>query len=146
LRARRALDKDLMRMALLPLTRKGRPAKIEMIDRVIDVATKLQKEDEISASFVLSAMYVAAGAFVTTEQEDRIKEAIDMTGLGKKYEQERERYGDYRAAEVYVELVEKKIQTQGVTEKEACELVGISVETYKMAKAVIESGKELELA
>ena len=32
------------------------------------------------------------------------------------------------------------------TEKEACELVGISVETYKMAKAVIESGKELELA
>jgi len=54
-------NEDLMRLAILPLTRKGRAANVEMIDLVIDVATKLKKDEEISASFVLSPIYVAAG-------------------------------------------------------------------------------------
>ena len=76
-------DEDLMRLAVLPLTKKGRKAKEKMIDEVIDTAEMMQKADDAGTSFVLSAMYVAAGNFITAGQEDRIKEVLDMTALGR---------------------------------------------------------------
>ena len=76
-----------MRLAVLPLTKKGRKAKEKMIDEVIDTAEMMQQIDEAGTSFVLSAMFVAAGNFITLKQEDRIKEVLDMTSLGRIYEQ-----------------------------------------------------------
>jgi len=137
-------DEDLMRLAVLPLTKKGRKAKEKMIDEVIDTAEMMQKTDDAGTSFVLSAMYVAAGNFITAGQEDRIKEVLDMTALGKGYEQEKKQYADYRVAKVYVDLVDRKIQEKGLSEKEACAQVGITTETYEMARAVVESNKEVE--
>ena len=136
-------DEDLMRLAILPLTKKGREAKVKMIDEIIATAEIMQKTDDAGTSFVLSAMYVAAGNFITSEQEDHIKEVLDMTALGKKYEQEKKRYGDFRVAKVYVDLVERKIQEQGLSEEDACTQVGISTETYEMARAVIDSNQEV---
>ena len=136
-------DEDLMRLAILSLTKKGREAKEKMIDEVIDSAEMMQKMDDAGTSFVLSAMYVAAGNFITPEQEDRIKEVLDMTALGRRYEQEKKRYADYRVAKVYVDLVDRKIQEKGLSQKEACAQVGITTETYEMAKAVVDSSKEV---
>lgn len=111
-----------------------------MTDEVIDTAEMMQKMDEAGTSFVLSAMYIAAGNFITSEQENRIKEVLDMTALGRRYEQERKQYGDLRKATVYVELVDKKMLGKSMTEQEACDEVGI--DTYIMAKAVIDSNQE----
>ena len=135
-------DEDLMRLTILPLTQKGQEAKEAMIDEVIDTAEIMQKEDDTGTSFVLSAMYVAAGNFITSKQEDRIKEVLDMTALGRRYEQERKQYGSFCKAEVYVDLVQKKIRSDNITEEEACALLGIPVDTYELAKTVIETGKE----
>ena len=113
-----------------------------MTDEVIDTAEMMQKMDEAGTSFVLSAMYIAAGNFITSEQENRIKEVLDMTALGRRYEQERKQYGDLCKATVYVELVDKKILEKSMTEQEACDEVGIALDTYIMAKAVIDSNQE----
>ena len=102
--------------------------------------------DEASTSFVLSDMFVAARNFITPKQEDRIKEVLDMTSLGRLYEQERKQYGDLcmatGKATVYVELVDKRMQEKGMTEKEACNDLGIALDTYRISKAFIESNKQ----
>ena len=144
-------DEDLMRLAVLPLTKKGWEAKVKMIDEVIDTAEMMRKIDEAGTSFVLSAMFVAAGNFITLKQEDRIKEVLDMTSLGRLYEQEWTQYGDLCMARgmatgkatVYVELVDKKMQEKGMTEKEACNDLGIAPDTYMTAKTFIESNKQV---
>ena len=143
-------DEDLMRLSVLPLTKKGREAKVKMIDEVIDTAEMMRKIDEAGTSFVLSAMFVAAGNFITSKQKYRIKEVLDMTSLGRIYEQERKQYGDLcmptgmatGKATVYVELVDKKMQEKGMTEKEACNDLGIALDTYRISKAFIESNKQ----
>lgn len=131
-------DEDLMRLVILPLTKKGREAKERMIDVVINTAEKLQRTDDTGTSFVLSAMYVALGNFITAEQENRIKEVLDMTALGRRYEQEREDYGNYREAAVYVGMVEKRVEKRGVSVQEACDQLDIPYDTYRMAKAVVK--------
>ena len=98
--------------------------------------------DEASTSFVLSDMFVAARNFITPKQEDRIKEVLDMTSLGRLYEQERIEYGDLCTATVYVKLVDKRMQEKGMTEKEACNDLGIALDTYRISKAFIESNKQ----
>ena len=120
-----------------------------MIDEVIDTAEMMQQIDEAGTSFVLSAMFVAARNFITSTQKYRIKEILDMTSLGRRYEQEWTQYGDLCMARgmatgkatVYVELVDKKMQEKGMTEKEACNEIGIALDTYIMAKAFIDSNK-----
>ena len=106
----------------------------------------MQKIDEAGTSFVLSAMFVAAGNFITSKQEYRIKEVLDMTSLGRRYEQERLQYGDLcRAtgmATAYVELVDKRMQEKGMTENEACNDLGIPLDTYITSKAFIDSKKQ----
>ena len=140
-------DEDLMRLAILPLPQKGREAKVKMIDEVIDTAEMMQQIDEAGTSFVLSAMFVAAGNFITLKQEDRIKEVLDMTSLGRIYEQERIQYGELCSAigraTVYVKLVDKKMQEKGMTEKEACNKIGITLDTYITSKALIDSNKQV---
>ena len=135
-----------MRLAILPLPQKGREAKVKMIDEVIDTAEMMQQIDEAGTSFVLSAMFVAAGNFITSKQKYRIKEVLDMTSLGRLYEQERLQYGDLcRAtgmATAYVELVDKRMQEKGMTEKEACNDLGIPLDTYITSKAFIDSNKQ----
>ena len=121
-----------------------------MIDEVIDTAEMMQQIDEAGTSFVLSAMFVAAGNFITSKQKYRIKEVLDMTSLGRLYEQERLQYGDLcRAtgmatgmATAYVELVDKRMQEKGMTEKEACNDLGIPLDTYITSKAFIDSKKQ----
>jgi len=143
-------DEDLMRLAVLPLTQKGREAKVKMIDEVIDTAEMMQKIDEAGTSFVLSAMFVAAGNFITSKQKYRIKEVLDMTSLGRLYEQEKIEYGDLCTATgtatgkatVYVELVDKRMQEKGMTENEACNDLGIPLDTYITSKAFIDSKKQ----
>ena len=121
-----------------------------MIDEVIDTAEMMQQIDEAGTSFVLSAMFDAAGNFITSKQKYRIKEMLDMTSLGRLYEQERLQYGDLcRAtgiatgmATAYVELVDKRMQEKGMTEKEACNDLGIPLDTYITSKAFIDSNKQ----
>lgn len=131
-----------MRLAVLPLTKKGWEAKVKMIDEVIDTAEMMRKIDEAGTSFVLSAMFVAAGNFITSKQEYRIKEVLDMTSLGRLYEQERIEYGDLCTATVYVKLVDKRMQEKGMTENEACNDLGIPLDTYITSKAFIDSKKK----
>ncbi|MBQ9009133.1 MAG: hypothetical protein IJ088_07385 [Clostridia bacterium] len=135
-------DADLMRLVILPLTKKGTPAKIKMIDEVIETASKMQPADEAGTSFVLSAMYVALGNYITEEQEKRIKGVLDMTSLGKRYEQERKQYGELCMARVYTDLVNKRMQEKNITAQEACDELGIGRDTYVKAKAVIDSNQE----
>ena len=125
-----------------------------MIDEVIDTAEMMQQIDEAGTSFVLSAMFVAAGNFITSKQKYRIKEVLDMTSLGRLYEQEKLQYGDLcRAtgmatgiatgmATAYVDLVDKRMQEKGMTEKEACYDLGIALDTYTTAKTFIDSNKQ----
>lgn len=65
-----------------------------------------------------------------------------MTALGRRYEQERKQYGVLCKATVYADLVDKKMQEKSMTEQEACDEIGIALDTYILAKAVIDSNKE----
>ena len=69
-----------------------------------------------------------------------------MTSLGRLYEQERIQYGELCSAigraTVYVKLVDKKMQEKGMTEKEACNDLGIPLDTYITSKAFIDSNKQ----
>lgn len=61
-----------------------------------------------------------------------------MTTVGLRYEQERRQYGDYRVAVAYVQLVKKKMLEEGVSEETACRKVGIDMDTYLIAKSLVE--------
>ncbi|MBQ9010638.1 MAG: hypothetical protein IJ088_15120 [Clostridia bacterium] len=65
-----------------------------------------------------------------------------MTVLGERYEQEKRQYADFCVAKVYVDLVERKMKEQGLDEDRACTAVGITKETYEMARAVVDMNKK----
>lgn len=50
-----------------------------------------------------------------------------------------QRYGDYCVAQVYVQLVHKKIRENNCSEQEACDEIGIAYYTYRFAEIVVES-------
>ena len=56
-------DEDVMRLIILPLTKKGTEGKQAMIDEVIETSQKVQNEEEVS--FILFAMMVAARNYIS---------------------------------------------------------------------------------
>ena len=155
-------DEDVMRLIILPLTKKGTEGKQAMIDEVIETSQKVQNEEEVS--FILFAMMVAARNYISEKQMEKIKEVLTMTTVGKMFEDEKEQYAKDCAtkaraddileglrqgkmigeANLCVELVQKMMQTRNLSESEACSHLGIDLKYYKMSKAFIASQPEEE--
>ena len=146
-------NEDLMRLVILPLTKKGTEGKRAMIDEVIETTQRVENEDVVS--FILSYMMVAAGNFISDAQAEKIKEVLTMTAVGKLFLDEKEQYGkdceakgradgilEGRAlgeASQCVRMVQKRMQTRNMSEQEACADLDIDPGYYIVAQALIAS-------
>ena len=91
-------DEDLMRLIILPLTVKGNEGKQKMIDKVIETGELLRDYDKKDSAFVLSAMAIAAGNFLTQEQKNRLVEVMRMTEIGQMFIDRVEKEKDEKTA------------------------------------------------
>ena len=79
-------DVEQMRLIILPLTAKGKDAKIALADKAINAAVRIREQSV--RSFVLSGMSVAGAGFMTEEQDEKILEVLKMTRLGEMIQKE----------------------------------------------------------
>lgn len=77
---------EQMRLVILPLTQKGKRAKIAAADRVIHAAEQIKTQSV--RSFVLAGLSVAGAGFLTDEQDAKILEMLKMTRIGKMIQRE----------------------------------------------------------
>lgn len=142
-------DEDLMRLVILPLTKKGTEGKQAMIDEVIETTKRVENEELVS--FILSYMMIAAGNFISNAQAERIKEVLTMTAVGKLFLDEKEQYGKdckeegikegkvLGEASQCLRMVQKRMTLKGLTVEEACADLDIDPGYYYMAQALIAS-------
>ena len=139
-------DDEMMKLIILPLTKKGQEAKAKMIDEVIDVTLQLKDVDDKAGTFALAAMYVGLINYISPKQEDRIMEVMNMTGIGQRYE-ERERKAVSEAvtlakAEAMVNSVDQLIKNLHLSIEDACTALGINKDAYDIAKQYTEEQSE----
>ena len=136
----------MMKLIILPLTKKGDEAKSKMIDEVIEVTKELRRVDEEAGTFALAAMSVALVNYTSPEQKARIKEVLSMTAIGAMFEKEKEdAVADavvLTQAKDLVESVDQIVINATVSLEEACRYRGINLIAYDIAKKYIEEHTE----
>ena len=128
---------EMMKLILLPLTKKGNEAKSEMIDKVIEVTRDLRMVDDDAASFALAAMSVALVNYTSQEQKMRIKEVLSMTAIGAMFQKDMDDAVTLNTAEQLVESVDEIMKNGNYPLEEACRLRGVNVDYYILSKKYV---------
>lgn len=99
---------DLMKLVILPLTVPGTEGKQEMLETVVELAEKLQDEEQ--RIFILSGVVVASDKFIQKEYMEQVRRKINMTQIGQMYEKEKIEYGNQRALKEKTEIAKILLQ------------------------------------
>ncbi len=135
-------NEEMMKLIILPLTKKGDEAKSEMIDQVIDVTTELRRVDDEAGTFALAAMSVALVNYTSPTQKARIKEVLSMTDIGAMFEKEKEDAVALTKAKAMVDSVERVSLNGNFSIEEACRLLGITKDAYDVSRKYLEDHTE----
>lgn len=99
---------DLMKLVILPLTVPGTEGKQKMLETVVELAEKLQDEEQ--RIFILSGVVVASDKFIEKEYMEQVRRKINMTQIGQMYEEEKIEYGNQRALKEKTEIARILLQ------------------------------------
>ena len=100
-------NREQILLGICPLTYKGKPAKIQATHRAIIAADLL--DDIETECFVMALIKTVTNKFISKEDADLIKEAIEMTKVDRLFEQEKREAVKKAVNEAEARAEQKKI-------------------------------------
>ena len=121
-------NREQILLGISPLTYKGKKAKLQATHRAIMTADLIEEIE--TESFVLAMIKTVTNKFISKEDADLIKEAIEMTKVDRLFEKEKR-----EAVEKAVEDTRIQMETKNREEKEsiARNFLGSGVAVNKVA-------------
>lgn len=99
-------DEDMMELIIYPLTVKGRENQQRAVSEAIDIAEQLS--DDHSQRTALSGIFVFADKIITDDDAERIKRRLEMTKIGRLFQEQEEKAINKAVAEAKKEAKKEK--------------------------------------
>lgn len=114
-------DEDQMRLVILPLTVKGKRGKQQMVENVVELAKKVDDEEE--QKFIIAAILANADKFIDPDYAGKVRNMLTMTKVGKIIQREIEEAVDKKEREMKEEVLKKEAEIDRKEQEKQQELL-----------------------